>query len=202
MKSKDKIILYLDNGLSEKEKAEFETELLHSSSLAEELKIIRNQLDEIKKYASADLDAEYFDGIVPAFRQNTSNNNVNKIFPVLQYKKFIPAAAAVLIGLLFILLYDNQKNSFDLSGLTEGELQNIASEYQLFENSSSLSDMTITRISDKVDSLYSDAFTASGGDIKYIESIDYNSLVAALSDEEVETIYQQLINKNFTIGGL
>ncbi len=202
MKSRNKIILYLDNLMEGEEKVKFENELLHSVDLAEELKRIKNELEELKKYADADIDAPYFNNIIPVFRGKTKNQKVRMVFPVPQYKSFIPALTVVLVGLLLLIFNNSGKKSLDLTNLNDSELQNIASEYQLFDNSSTFSDMINDQISDKVDSLYIDEFVGSGSDIAYIESIDYNSLLAVLSNEEAETIYQQLINKNFTIGGL
>lgn len=201
MNTRDKIILYLDNQMSDEEKTRFEKELKNSPSLMKELDDVKDSLAGIKNSLSAGLDGDYFTGVIPEFRRKNENPG-KALFPLRKIMTFVPAAAAVII-LLFVFLVDKKdENLFDLTSVKNNELKEIISEYSLYENINALSEEAGEQISEKIDSVFADEIFENAGGSEYLESSDYAYILASLSENEIEMIYDQLINKEIITGEL
>jgi len=113
MNTRDKIILYLDNQMSDEEKIRFEKELENSPSLMKELNDIKDSLGGIKNSLNAGFDEDYFTGLIPEFRRK--NENPGKAgYPFKKFIAYVPAAAVVII-LLFVFLVDKKDENQYLS---------------------------------------------------------------------------------------
>jgi len=186
--------------MNEEEKTRFEEELKTNPVLLQEVEQIRNNLGEFRELTSAEVDETYFSGIIPEFRKRRDAKKKTKSFS-LAYQILIPAAAVVTV--LFILLFNREEESaLELTDIKMSEIEGIFSEYSLYDNINSLPEADNSLISEKIDSLYASELSPSEAGMVYFETEGYNSLIASISDEDAEMIYNQLINKEIIPGEL
>lgn len=205
MKVDDKIILYLDNQLSEKEKVEFEHELENNEELKSQLIEYKKFLSSFAELNSVEVDERYFSENVPKLREKLDKKKKLALIPRFS----IALSTIVAIFLIFMFVLNNNKttNVTTLNNLIENANQNdLKSVLDSYTNTLNLSDAsTISNISDtSVDSVINQSYyselnltTAQLEGYLNLHSIDYNSLISGLGSSEKETLYEELKNKKY-----
>ena len=203
MINRDKILQYLSDLMTPEEKVKFEQELAASEDLRNETAEINRQLGNLKDYSKLHTNEMYFNTILPRVRERMEKPK-HKLIPRLSL-----ASAFAVVILVFSLVYFpalNSRNSIepgkmdlnsilasvDSSALNEVFDNNYVHEYSTYYDKSFLKE-----ISDFTDDLeYS-----SDEEENYASSIYFNGttseLINDMTSEELEDVYQTLLNKKF-----
>ena len=198
--NEEKFFSYLKGEMNPEERKIFEQELIHSDNLNQEFdeyKKLNSIIDETKNIP---LNKNYSESIITEFRRRKSSNGLRKIFPTI---KFAFASIIIIIAGYFLISQINKENPQDVNLLltqySDSELDSYINDYD-YSNSVEMN-INIDAVQ-RIDSLYSENISAS-----LIESIneesltdivDFNSVADVdeyLSEDEVDLIYAQLINK-------
>jgi hypothetical protein len=202
MKTKydDLIILYLDNRMSGGDRTKFEMDLQNSPELYERFNQIKVNLKIINSGSSPETDADYFNDLLPQFRQKHEQNRGRKrLFP--GYAAFASGLGVVVL-LFFVLLFnsDIDKDGVnELADLNYTEADEVLDSYRFPDDLNLLYYDSGSELSEKIDSIFADQYMLAEGAGSYLE---YNSVINSLSDEEADNIYAQLINKDIISGEL
>ena len=198
--NEEKFFSYLKGKMKSESRKIFEDELMNSDKLNKEFIEYKKLNDIIKETKNVNLKKDYSESIITEFRRRRESKNLKKRHPTIKYAL---ASILIIIAGYFLISQINKENQHDVnSELTQysySELNSFIDDYD-YSNSIELNiaDDAIQRI----DSIYSDNISAS-----LIESISEknfedifstNSIVDVdeyLSDNEVDFIYAQLINK-------
>jgi hypothetical protein len=198
--NEEKFFSFLKGKMKPEDRKTFEDELMNSDKLNKEFIEYKKLNDIIKETKNVNLKKDYSESIITEFRKRRESKNLKKRHPTIKYAL---ASILIIIAGYFLILQINKENQHDVnSELTQysySELNSFIDDYD-YSNSIELNiaDDAIQRI----DSIYSDNISAS-----LIESISRknfedifstNSIVDVdeyLSDNEVDFIYAQLINK-------
>ena len=198
--NEEKFFSYLKGKMKSESRKIFEDELMNSDKLNKEFIEYKKLNDFIKETKNVNLKKDYSESIITEFRKRRESKNLKKRHPTIKYAL---ASILIIIAGYFLISQINKENQHDVnSELTQysySELNSFIDDYD-YSNSIELNiaDDAIQRI----DSIYSDNISAS-----LIESISEknfedifstNSIVDVdeyLSDNEVDFIYAQLINK-------
>jgi len=198
-KSEDKIIKYLDNQMSESERTDFETELENSAglkSMFENYKDLFNEIDVEKKKL---INQDYAATIIPEFRKRIENNKSSRT----QYVFAAGITAAVIVVLfLFLNPLDTGDSQSDVelayNNLPESELDYLYSQMTAEE----LLSINQTDSQPEFDSMYMNYYSTRliededpVENLFAINDIDLEEIEKILSEQELEIVYSQLINK-------
>lgn len=198
MDKENKIIKYLDNQLSEKEKKAFEEQLANSEELQRELQEYRSVLNEIKNLNRVHPDEKYFASLVPRVRERLEKKKYHN--PLRQISYAFSFAFLFLVGyFVFSPVFNNSKNfDFSLDGtfleLTDDE------KFQLMDyldGENNLSDYYESAIDDNQLELADLVGDFDGSILSEMYGLDLDDLTYGLSDEDTEVVYNELININF-----
>lgn len=195
-----KFFSYLKGKMNPEERKEFEDELMNSDNLNKEFieyKKLNDFIDETKNIL---LNKNYTESIITEFRKRKDSKGIKKISPTIKY-----AFASIIIIIVgyFLISQKNIVNPQDVNLLltqySDSELDSYINDYDY----SNTIEMNIgNEAVQRIDSLYSENISA-----RLIESIDEESLTDIvnfntvadvdeyLTDNEVDLIYAQLINK-------
>jgi len=198
--NEEKFFSYLKGEMNLRERKEFEDELKRSENLNKEFsdyKRINRIIDETKNIR---LSKDYSESIITKFRRRKSSNGLRKISQTIKY-----AFASIIIIIVgyFLISQINKENPQDVNSLltqySDSELDSYINDYD-YSNSLEIN-IDIDAVQ-RIDSLYSENISAS-----LIESINEKSLIDIvgfnsvadvdeyLSEDEVDLIYAELINK-------
>ena len=198
--NEEKFFSYLKGEMNPEERKIFEQELIHSDNLNqefEEYKKLNSIIDETKNVR---LSKDYSESIINEFRRRKSSNGLRKIFPTIKYA--FASIIIIIVGYFLISQINNespQDVNLLLTQYSDSELDSYINDYD-YSNSVEMN-INIDAVQ-RIDSLYSENISAS-----LIESIneesltdivDFNSVADVdeyLSEDEVDLIYAQLINK-------
>lgn len=198
--NEDKFFYYLRGKMNPEDRKTFEDELMNSDTLNKEFIEYKKLNDIIKETKNVNLKKEYSESIITEFRKRRESKSLKKIHPTIKYAL---ASILIIFAGYFLVSQVNKENQPDVnSALT----QYSYSELDSFINDYDYSNTTEMNIADdalqRIDSIYSENISAS-----FIESINEksfedifstNSIADVneyLSDNEVDFIYAQLINK-------
>jgi len=193
---------YLIGKMSESEKNEFENSLIASSELQNNFDNYKKLKELITNTRSIKLSEEYSSGILPRFRNELQENKKNKIYYNLG--AITAAFASVIIGfVLTVNLFiktDSDKPS-DLITIIENDRDSIINSFDIYDKLISKADSESFQI---IDSVYNDLLSQNIN----IESetddfdafafeIENADLEQFISEEEIDQIYAQLMEKKF-----
>ena len=198
--NEDRFFSYLRGEMNLEDRKTFENELMNSDTLNKEFIEYKKLNDIIKETKNVNLKKEYSESIITEFRKRRESKSLKKIHPTIKYAL---ASILIIFAGYFLVSQVNKENQPDVnSALT----QYSYSELDSFINDYDYSNTTEMNIADdalqRIDSIYSENISAS-----FIESINEksfedifstNSIADVneyLSDNEVDLIYAQLINK-------
>ena len=196
----DKFFSYLKGRMNSEEKKEFEDELIRSDNLNKEYteyKKLNNIIDEAKNIL---LSKDYSESIITDFRKRIESKELKRSYPMIRY-----ALASIIIIVVgyFLISQLNKENPEEikllLTDFSEAELNSFSNNYDYSTDiANNIDDAGFIRI----DSIYrenlSESLVESIGK-KSLEDIlslsDVANVDEYLSDNEVDIIYAQLINK-------
>jgi hypothetical protein len=195
----EKFFSYLKGRMNSEEKKEFEEELLLSENLKKDFadyKKLHSIIDEVK---DTSLNNDYSESIITLFRKRKESRIINKSF-----SKTSLAFASIIIILFgyFLTSSLNQEKPMEISSLlTEFSKAELDSLNYIVDYSSNIDDID-ENIINRIDSVYNENLSASlsksieENELEYILSINNVADVDEyLTENEVELIYSQLINK-------
>lgn len=195
-KNDEKILKYISDRLTPKERIIFEEELKKSDELRTELDNIKLQLDSISKVKELETNDMYFANLLPKVYQRIDRKRKFRKFGGIYY--LVPTATAVVVLFLFLL---NTKTNYDtgykdlatevVNNLTDQEV----SDKYLTELEIDPADYILNRDNDVLNvqipsdlELNSDSYTRLIGNPLANE---YSTL-RNLSENELETVYEKL----------
>ena len=204
MNSREKIIAYIDDGLNEKEKIQFEKELGSDKKLSEEFNSVKKKLDHLKSTAEPDTDETYFINLLPQFYLNKSKKK-KFVFSKIAYSL---STAVAIILIMFIIFKPGTSNDFPnltelSSNITEQELDETLNQYSdqytmddLLSNVPTGTDSLVNNMVAKELELSNNSIDKSVAD-QYLNTDD---LLSSLNDKEINELYSQLANEDFING--
>ncbi len=201
MKKIDKrIILYLDNQMSQEERKIFESELTNSSELSKEVESYKNILKSLTFDEKQSKHDDYFANLIANFRQTKLSSK--------KYFSFKPAyaltAAVSIIILVFVFFNPFNKTEIEtvdkiIAGLDETEAAELIDYF-----SNGLTQTEVDQTNGQADSLFADMisneFEFDESDVKMLVSSDesyLNSIFSNIDSDETEKIYNEILNTKF-----
>jgi hypothetical protein len=198
--SEEKFFSYLKGRMNSEEKKEFEDELISSDNFNKEYTEYEKLNNIINESKNISLSKDYSDSILTDFRKRIESKELKRSYPMIRY-----AFASIIIFIVgyFLISQLNKKNPDEIKSLltdfSEAELNSFSKNYDYSTNiANNIDDAGFIRI----DSIYrenlSESVVESIGK-KSLEDIlslsDVSNVDEYLSDNEVDIIYAQLINK-------
>jgi len=199
--SEEKFFSYLKGKMNSEEKKEFEDELISSDNLNKEYteyKKLNSIIDETK---NIHLSKDYSESIITDFRKRIESKELKRSFPMIRYA-FASIIIIFIVG-CFLISQLNKENPDEIKSLltdfSEAELNSFSNNYVYSTDiANNIDDAGFIRL----DSIYrenlSESVVESIGK-KSLEDIlslsDVANVDEYLSDNEVDIIYAQLINK-------
>lgn len=183
MKIDKRIILYLDNQMSDVERKDFEIELSKSAELSKQMESYQSALKGLKVDKQTPTEEDYFVNLVPNFRQNLSTRK--KPFKIkAAYALSVVASILIIFMLIFKPFTSSENNSLDkiISTLDEKEAAQIYGYY-----SDNISAIGADQLNGSSDSLFTDLISS---ELNFEES-DLNKLVSS-DGVNIESIYSEL----------
>ena len=193
MQTEERIIKYLDNNLTAEERAAFERELLSSQELKRELEKYLIIKEKINRQKNLKLSSDYANSILFNFHKKTHSGKKETLRRSLSYAFGLILIILVGISVKKIFFTDTVTKSADLENFTQS--LNEDQKLDLLESLNDNDDLS-SMISGKeyVDLL--EKGLVVNEDVLENYDIGYKDLLANLSDNEVEKIYNELINRN------
>ncbi len=202
-RGKANIIRYIDGGMSEEEKLQFEKMLTEEPELQKETVRLRALLGEMKADAAPGVNETYFINMLPEFYARKSKKK-KFFFSRMAYS--LSTAAAVIL-LLFMIFKPGTSveysNLNDLSkSLTESDLNEISNQYADQYSISELAGSASTKTDSIVSNLMADELDLSGsaeGSVaeKYLNT---DELLSSIDESQANELYSQLINEDIIKG--
>lgn len=202
--SEERFFKYLHNELSYVEKIKFEKELHDDESLHKEFQDYKKIANIISDAKSIKLNDGYLNSVIPQFREKLNKRNVFIIRPVIG---FALGSVIMILGFL-IMLQLNSNNSKDLNFAEliseDGEIESYLDYFEI-PGKSDLSNYQIPEI----DSVYNKSLEENirsslsenqNKENEIFADLSYTEIEEILSDQQLEEIYSQLMETNFTRG--
>lgn len=196
----EKYFDYLKGKMNPNEKKLFEDELQSSDSLRKSFEDYKTLIQIIDKTKNIKLNPDYTQSIVPDFRNKVEVKKFNQVIPKLKYALSFVAVAV----LSFYFVYDiTTKDSNDitttLAELSTEEMNIVSESIDVSASSgNSLEELSM----EKIDALYSEQLSKNilesseektTGNI--LNGSELSDVEDYLSDDDIEKIYTQLIDK-------
>jgi len=201
-KINDRIIDYLDGQMNSKQKEDFEFELKDSIQLQKELEEYKSLFNSVEIEKSRAIDRDYAESIIPAFRKRIEKNRPFLFYKKLAYSMSVLSLAAVVIILLTLFTAKDENGQSDLF---TGDFEQIEIESYIDQISSAeLIANYMDYQPEILDSVYKSHFSREIKEDDYafetlfaINDINYQELESILSDDEMDFVYNEIINKEF-----
>lgn len=201
---KRKIILYLDNQLSDNEKIKFEKELESSEEFRKEFENYKTMLKEFKASENVGVDELYFNSLTPRILEKVIQNKKRKLIPVFAI------GFAVTVVIIFIVFFNQGKSdNFNesikdiASNLSKEELQetinSLPGQNSYVDPAYNISDYNITDDSMITDELSFEIKPKVNNNLDFLfeKNIDYSTLISSLDEQEADKVYSEIINKRY-----
>ena len=191
----ERILKYLDGGLTEDEKILFEKELNSSPELKKKYEKYISVQSKLNEFKNIEVDKTYFNGIVPEFRNRLKvKKKTRKIFSL----SFANSLAAIIV--LYFILSPNGNNmnlNEVVKNWTENDFNN-AIEYVDQQNSGfdNIAYYSTTEIDSVISSMLTDELDLSNNSTIY-NSIDYHTLSAQTNSKDIKDLYKEILNKKY-----
>ena len=198
--NEEKFFLYLKGKMNSQERMIFEDELKKSEELNNDFEAYKNLVRIIKQTKDIEINKDYSESIVPNFRSKIERINEKKLYSNLKY---VFASLVIIIAGYFIVSQIDGENKQELkqvlTDLSDDELNLIANDFYASDDLTKNLDDISTQ---KIDSIYADnlktSLTESIDDINSNVILSQNNVTDVdqyLSDNEIDLIYSQLIEK-------
>ncbi|GIK21257.1 MAG: hypothetical protein H3C40_04590 [Ignavibacterium sp.] len=193
---------YLIGKMSENERNEFENSLIASSELQNNFDNYKKLKELITNTRSIKLSEEYSSGILPRFRNELQENKKNKIYYNLG--AITAAFASVIIGFVLtvnLFIKTDPDKPSDLITIIENDRDSIINSFDISDKLISKADSESFQI---IDSVYNDLLSqninveSETDDFDaFAFDIENADLEQFISEEEIDQIYAQLMEKKF-----
>lgn len=198
----EKFFLNLKGKMNSEERKDFEDELNNSESLKKDFTEYKKLTSYINEVKDVHLNGEYSETIITEFRERLESKRDSNSFKIIGYS--FSAIVLILVGYFLISFLDKEKPVEITSILTEfsdDEIESLSYNYDYSVNvENNITDDNVNRI----DSIYNEKLSLSisaslqENGLEYIFNINNLSDVDEyLSENDVDIIYAQLINKEF-----
>lgn len=201
-KINDRIIDYLDGHMNSKQREEFESELKDSVQLQKEFKEYEFLFNSVEIEKSRVIDKDYAESIIPAFRKRIEKNKPFRFSEKLAYAMSALSLAALVILILTLFSSTDENQQPDL--LADNSERN---DIELYIEQMSADDLISSYRESQpeiLDSVYNSHFSSEIIEEDYafetlfaINDINYQELESILSDDEMDFVYNEIINKEF-----
>jgi hypothetical protein len=201
MKVNDKIILYLDNQMSEEEKLIFENELKNSNILQKELEDYKNFLNEITEPKNILIEEDYFSQMIPKLKGRIEERKKLKLIPKLAFG--VTTVAAVLV--VFFFTFTNKSIKNEITSMKTENVQNSNNEFgSILGNGSNqinignLSNVEAAKYDSVFNAMISNALSLSPQSINYLSAdnnTELSNMLQGINQKEANDIYNQLLHK-------
>lgn len=197
MKSDERIIKYIENELTSDERVAFESDLKNSIQLEEEYEkylLVKEESGELK---TLKLSKPYLDSILPDFRNKLETPKF------LSVKKNLGYAFGIMLVIIISVtiiknFYNKESELIDIQEFTQSLNEN--QRIELLEKLNGESEV-YKIISENISGREFNSLLASGleldNEVAEAYDISYDDLMTGLSQQEVEKIYSEILNKNF-----
>lgn len=193
---------YLIGKMSESERNEFENSLIASSELQNNFDNYKKLKELITNTRSIKLSEEYSSVILPRFRNELQENKKNKIYYNLG--AITAAFASVIIGFVLtvnLFIKTDPDKPSDLITIIENDRDSIINSFDISDKLISKADSESFQI---IDSVYNDLLSqninveSETDDFDaFAFDIENADLEQFISEEEIDQIYAQLMEKKF-----
>ena len=196
----ENFFLYLNDRMSSQEKKIFEDDLKKSDELNYEFEEYKNLAHSINETKNIEVNKDYSESIVPNFRSRLERTDERKSYTNLKY--IFASLVIIITGYIFVSQFDGenkQELKQALTNLSDDEINLIANDFYASDDlTKNITDIS----SQKLDSIYTEnlktSLTESIGDINSNVILSKNNVTDIdqyLSDNDIELIYSQLIQK-------
>jgi len=193
MKTEERIIKYLDNDLTSEERTAFERELKSSEELKREFEKYSLIKEKIKNQKNLKLNPDYLSSILPEFHNKVHSGKKETLRRSLSYSFGLILIFLIGITVQKIFFNNSDKERNDLEKFTQS--LNYNQKLDLLESLNGSDDLyNIISGKEYVDLLENDLVVNE--DVLETYDISYKDLIGNLSDNEVEKIYNELLNRN------
>ncbi|MCW8961104.1 MAG: hypothetical protein OQK29_06035 [Ignavibacteriaceae bacterium] len=193
MKTEERIIKYLDNDLTSEERTAFERELKSSEELKREFEKYSIIKEKIKNQKNLRLNSDYLSSILPEFHNKVHSGKKETLRRGLSYAFDLILIFLIGITVQKILFNNSDKERNDLEKFTQSLNDN--QKLDLLESLNGNDDLyNIILGKEYVDLLENELVVNE--DVLETYDISYKDLIGNLSDNEVEKIYNDLLNRN------
>jgi len=201
MNNRNIILKYLSDLMEEGEKTQFEEQLKTDTKLKEEFDQFENSLNKLNSLAEIQNDSSYFNNLVPIVR--------NRIEVKKQKRKivWVPAISFAVTLLIFFMLQfpkSTEQNSFklnissqDLMTLVSDADSSVVNELMTSNFIDDYAYLNTTEAGNEFDVYLDDSFVSEVDpeDIGTYYNVDQVNNYSDLSEDQVNTVYEELINK-------
>lgn len=198
----EKFFLYLKGKMNSEERKDFEDELNNSESLKKDFTEYKKLTSYINEVKDVHLNGEYSETIITEFRERLESKRDLNSFKIIRYS--FSAIVLILVGYFLISFLDKEKPVEITSILTEFSDDEIESLSYNFDYSADIENHITDDNVNRIDSIYNEKLSSSisaslqENGLEYIFNINNLSDVDEyLSENDVDIIYAQLINKEF-----
>ena len=193
MKTEQRIIKYLDNELTAEEKSAFEKEMESSVKLREDFQRFVSVKEEIEKLKDSKLNPDYLDSILPEFHNRVQTGKKEAIRKSLSYVFGVMLIFIISIAVLRIF-FTNHSDLNNIEEFTESLDEN--QKVELLEKLNSGPEVYYSMFESEIVNLLESDLVINN---KVAEAYDigYKEIIVNLSDNEIEIVYQEILNKNF-----
>ncbi len=193
----ERIIKYIENELTYSERSAFEEKLKTSSELRNELdKYLKVKVDT-SKLKNIKLTSAYLDSIIPEFRDKIQTIKAPSVNQKLSYAFVTLIAIIISFALLSYLFSDNALNN-DLPEFANSLNEN--QKIELLENLNGetyLPEVIAENVSvDEINELINSELDLSTEVFETYE-LTYDELIVGLGKNEIDKIYNEIMNLNF-----
>lgn len=198
----DRIIDYIDGQMNSKQKEDFEFELKDSIQLQKELEEYKSLFNSVEVEKSRVIDKDYAESIIPAFRERIEKNRPFLFYKKLAYSMSVFSLAALVILLLTLFSSTDENRQSDL--FADNSERN---DIELYIEQISADDLISSYRESQpeiLDSVYKNHYSREIISNDYavenlfaINDINYQELESILSDEEMDFVYNEILNKEF-----
>ncbi len=201
MKTKVKIILYLDGQLTDSERAAFEKELSENPELKNEFTRYHEFMENIDSLKNIKADSDYFINMIPEFKKIIGTKKKSGIIPKLAIG--LTTITAVILVLVFSMKQTgnqtaNPATASSLDSLVDSYTYNYSPLQDQFDFSS-LSQIDYTNIDSAVNEMLSDELNLSSQSLSDISNSngtsDLQSMLQGINNDEADQIYNELLHK-------
>ncbi|MBS4033763.1 MAG: hypothetical protein KGZ85_04805 [Ignavibacterium sp.] len=197
-----RIIDYLDGQMNAKQREELESELRDSIQMQKEFEEYESLFNFVKAEKSKVIDKDYAVSIIPAFRKRIEKKRPLRIYNKLAYAISVFSFAALVI--IFITLFsstdENQQSDFFADNSEREDIEIYIQQISADELISSYRENQPEILDSVYKNYYSREIISNDYSVENlfaINDINYEELESLLSDDEMDFVYNEIINKEF-----